>query len=172
MKIKHRIGLVYLPGALPCFEEFGNLPTDLVREDALIKGKPASEALDMIIIPGGSFIESKSINNQLSKEILRMADAGKFVLGICSGFQVLAKDTDIGRLSSMPITRKGLGLLDVEFKPLICTDRVEATIVGKSFLTDKIGNKVTGFHCHTYGEIVLRKTATQPNPIAIKKAAL
>jgi cobyric acid synthase len=159
MKTRHRIGLVYLPGALPCFEEFGNLPTDLVGEDAIVKGKPASEVLDLLIIPGGSLIESKSINNRVSREIRKMADAGKFVLGICSGFQVLAKDTDIGRLSSTPITRKGLGLLDVEFKPLICTDRVEATIVGKSFLTDKIGNKVTGFHCHTYGEIVLGKAA-------------
>jgi cobyric acid synthase len=88
-----------------------------------------------------------------------MADAGKFVLGICSGFQILSKDTDIGRLSSTPILREGLGLLDAEFKPLICTDRVKATVVGKSFLTDQIGSEVTGFHCHTYGEIVLGKNA-------------
>ena len=33
MKLRHRIGLVYLPGALPCFEDFGNLPTDLVCAD-------------------------------------------------------------------------------------------------------------------------------------------
>lgn len=151
--------MVYLPGALPCFEEFGNLPTDLVREDALVDGKPASKVLDMIIIPGGSLIESQSINPAVTREIRKMADAGKFVLGICSGFQILAKDTDIGRLSSMPILREGLGLLDAEFKPLICTDRVKATIIGKSFLTDQIGGEVTGFHCHTYGEIILGKNA-------------
>jgi len=159
IKLKRRIGLVYLPGALPCFEEFGNLPTDLVRKDALIKGKPASEILDMIIIPGGSLVESQSINEIIVREIRKMADTGKFVLGICSGFQILAKETDIGRLSSTPIMREGLGLLDAEFKPLICTDRVKATIVEKSFLTNQIGGEVSGFHCHTYGEIVLGKEA-------------
>jgi len=159
IKLRHRVGLVYLPGALPCFEDFGNLPTDLVREDGLVKGKPASEALDMIIIPGGSLVESQSIKETIIREIRKMADSGKFVLGICSGFQILAKETDIGRLSSTPIMREGLGLLDAEFKPLICTDRVKATIVGKSFMTDKIGGEVTGFHCHTYGEITLGKGA-------------
>jgi cobyric acid synthase len=159
MKLRRRIGLVYLPGALPCFEEFGNLPTDLVQADGLVKGKPASEALDMIIIPGGSLVESQSINDTIIREIRRMAEAGKFVLGICSGFQILAKDTDIGRLSSTPILHEGLGLLDAEFKPLICTDRVKATVVGKSFLTDEVGGEVTGFHCHTYGQIVLGKNA-------------
>jgi cobyric acid synthase len=159
IKLRRRIGLVYLPGALPCFEEFGNLPTDLVREDGRVNGKPASEALDMIIIPGGSLVESKSINETIVREIRKMADAGKFVFGICSGFQILAKETDIGRLSSTPIMREGLGLLDAEFKPLICTDRVKATVVGKSFLTDAVGSEVTGFHCHTYGKIVLGKGA-------------
>jgi cobyric acid synthase len=113
----------------------------------------------MIIIPGGSLIESQSINEEIVREIRKMADAGKFVLGICSGFQILAKDTDIGRLSSTPIMREGLGLLDAEFKPLICTDRVKATVVGKSFLTDKTGSEVAGFHCHTYGELMLGKEA-------------
>jgi cobyric acid synthase len=151
--------LVYVPGALPCFEGFGNLPTDLIREDGLIAGEPASEAIDLIIIPGGSLVESQSITEAIIKEIKKMADSGKFVLGICSGFQILSKATDIGRLSSTPILRKGLGLLDVEFKPLICTDHITATIVGKSFMTDAIGEEVTGFHCHTYGEIVPHKEA-------------
>ena len=65
--LRHRIGLVYLPGALPCFEDFGNLPTDLVCSDALVDGKPASEVLDMIIIPGGSLVESQSVNKKVSQ---------------------------------------------------------------------------------------------------------
>jgi len=51
-------------------------------------GKPASEVLDMIIIPGGSLVESGSVNKKVSHEILKMADSGKFVLGVCSGFQI------------------------------------------------------------------------------------
>ncbi len=148
-----------MPGALPAFENFGNLPTNLIREDGLVKGKPASEVLDLLIIPGGSLVESQSITDNITKEIKKMVDAGKFVLGICSGFQILAKTTDIGRLSAIPIMRKGLGILDVEFKPLICTDHITATIVGKSFMTDTVGEEVTGFHCHTYGEIVSHKEA-------------
>ena len=159
MELRRRIGLVYLPGALPCFEDFGNLPTDLVCSDGLVNGKPASEVLDMLIIPGGSLVESESVNAKVKREILKMADAGKFMLGVCSGFQVLAKQTDIGRLSPIPLTREGLGLLDAEFKPLVCTDRVKATIVDKSFITDEVGKEVSGFHCHTYGEIALHKDA-------------
>ncbi len=121
----------------------------------------------MLIIPGGSLVESQSVNTEVTREILKMADSGKFVLGICSGFQVLAKETDVGRLSTIPITREGLGLLDAEFKPLVCTDRVKATIVDKSFITQEVGKEVSGFHCHTYGKIVLHKDA---KPIIITHA--
>ena len=167
MVLRHRIGLLYLPGALPCFEDFGNLPTDLVCADAQVDDKPASEVIDLLIIPGGSLVESQSINAKVTKEILKMADSGKFVLGVCSGFQVLAKETDVGRLSTIPITREGLGLLDAEFKPLVCTDRVQATVVDKSFITQEIGKTVAGFHCHTYGEIELGKKS---RPIIVSHA--
>lgn len=159
IKLKCRVGLAYLPGALPCFEEFGSLPTDIVRENGRIEGKKASEILDLIIIPGGSLVESQSLKEGITQEILKIADEGKFVLGICSGLQILSKATDIGRLSSAPILREGLGLLDAEFKPLICTDRVSATVVGKSFMTDDVGSQVTGFHCHTYGKMALHENA-------------
>jgi cobyric acid synthase len=151
MPIHHKIGLAYLPGALPCFEDFGNLPTDLVRPDGLVEGKPASDVLDMLIIPGGSLIESQSVTPAVSREVFKMAEAGKYVLGICSGLQVLAKQTDVGRLSTIPIIREGLGLIDAEFMPLICTDQVKAQIIDKSFLSDAVGLEVSGFHCHTYG---------------------
>ena len=129
----------------PVLRTFGNLPTDLVGADALVDGKPASEVLDMLIIPGGSLVESQSVNVKVTVEIKKMAEQGKFVLGICSGFQVLAKQTDIGRLSTIPITREGLGLLDAEFKPLICTDWVKADVVGQSFLTQEVGETGDGF---------------------------
>jgi cobyric acid synthase len=159
IKLKCRVGLAYLPGALPCFEEFGSLPTDIVREDGQVEGKKASEMIDLIIIPGGSLVESQSLKEGVTREIFKMADEGKFVLGICSGLQVLSKATDIGRLSSAPILRPGMGLLDAEFKPLICTDRVSATVVGKSFMTNEVGSQVTGFHCHTYGKMVIHDDA-------------
>jgi len=159
VSIRRRIGLAYLSGALPCFEAFGNLPTDLMHKDGLVDGKPASEILDMLIIPGGSLVESQSITPMVAGEILKMAKAGKFLLGICSGLQVLAKQTDIGRLSTVPIICEGLGLIDADFQPLVCTDQVKAEIVDKSFLSETIGLKVSGFHCHTYGKAVLHDDA-------------
>ena len=119
-----KIGLVYVKGAVPAFENFGNLPTHLVNFKGLVDGKKAHEVLDGIIIPGGSIVESESMTPELAAEINIMARNGKFVLGICSGFQALALKTDIGRKSPCPIEKEGLGLLDVSFSPMISNDRV------------------------------------------------
>ncbi len=149
-----KIGLLYVRGSLPAFENFGKLPTHLVKENGLVNGEKIHKTLDGLIIPGGSIMESQSIKNALKSEIRRMVDEGKFILGMCSGFQFLANKTDIGRRSPCPIEREGLGILDVNFKPMIGTDRVEAEIKDDSFLTrGLIGEKVSGFHCHTYGLI-------------------
>lgn len=148
------IGLLYVTGSLPLFENFGNLPTHIVKENGLVNGQKASKVLDGLIIPGGSIIESQSVGDDLKGEIRKMNSDGKFIFGMCSGFQLLANKTDIGRRSSCPIERGGLGILDVSFSPMIGTDRVEAEIIDDSFLTrNMIGDKVTGFHCHTYGLI-------------------
>ena len=163
------IGLVYVKGSLPRFEGFGNLPTCKVMKDGSVNGSPASEVLDLIIIPGGSMIESKSITAELKEEIIRISKTG-FVLGICSGFQILANKTNTGRKSPVPLITNGLGLLDAEFEPLICTDWVFADVVGESFLTDGMENNnknVSGFHCHTYGNISVGKNA---KPILISHA--
>ncbi len=148
------IGLLYVKGALPLFEDFGNLPTHIVKENGTVNGKKASDVLDGLIIPGGSIVESQSVGEDLKKEIMKMNHDGKFILGMCSGFQVLANKTDIGRRSPCPIEREGLGILDVSFSPMISTDRVEAEIIDDSFLTKgMVGENATGFHCHTYGSI-------------------
>lgn len=149
-----KIGLVYVKGAVPGFENFGNLPTHLVKGNGLIEGKNAHQVLDGIIIPGGSIVESGSLTPELGHQIKIMAGQEKFVLGICSGFQALAKKTDIGRKSPFPIEKEGLGLLDVSFSPMISNDQVEARITNESFLTQGlVGETITGFHCHTYGHI-------------------
>ena len=149
-----KIGFLYVKGALPMFEDFGNLPTHIVRNNGMINGFKIHKELDGLIIPGGSIIESQSVSEILKKEIIKMDTEGKFILGMCSGFQFLSNKTDIGRKSPCPINREGLGLLDVSFSPMVGTDRVEAEIIEESFLTDGMaGKKVTGFHCHTYGNI-------------------
>jgi len=148
------IGFLYVKGALPCFEDFGNLPTHLIRNNGMVNGFKMHRELDGLIIPGGSIIESQSVSEEIKQEITKMSSDGKFILGMCSGFQLLANKTDIGRKSPCPVEREGLGLLDVSFSPMVGTDRVEANIINDSFLTaDMVGEKITGFHCHTYGNI-------------------
>lgn len=149
-----KIGILCVKGALPLFEDFGNLPTHIVKENGMVNGKKASDMLDGLIIPGGSIVESQSVEEDLKNEIWKMNRDGKFILGMCSGFQVLASKTDIGRRSPCPIEREGLGILNVSFSPMISTDRVEAEILDHSFLTEgMVGENATGFHCHTYGSI-------------------
>ena len=149
-----KIGLAYIKGAVPGFEDFGNLPTDIVKENGLVNGNKASEELDALIIPGGTLIESNDINMDLNKEILKMAQMGKPIIGICAGFQLMSNQIDIGRKSEVPIVKEGLGLIDVEFSPLITSDRVKAKVFDNSFLTKNQTEDVDGFHTHTYGKVV------------------
>ena len=148
-----KIGLAYVNGAVPGFEDFGNLPTDIVQENGLVNGNKASKELDMLIIPGGTLIESNDINMDLNKEIKKMARDGKPIIGICAGFQLLSNQIDIGRKSPVPIVKEGLGLIDVNFSPLITSDRVVAKVYDNSFLVKNQKEDVRGFHTHTYGKI-------------------
>ena len=148
------IGLAYIKGSVPGFEDFGNLPTNIVKENGLVNGNKASQELDALIIPGGTLIESNNINMDFNKEILKMAKMGKPIIGICSGFQLLSNQIDIGRKSEMPIVKEGLGIIDVEFSPLITSDRVKAKVYDNSFLTKNQKDDVDGFHTHTYGKVL------------------
>ena len=40
-----KIGLAYIKGSVPGFEEFGKLPTDIVKENGLVNGNKASDEL-------------------------------------------------------------------------------------------------------------------------------
>ena len=148
-----RIGLAYINGAVPGFEDFGNLPTDIVKENGLVDGMKASQELDALIIPGGTLIESNDINMDLNTEIKKMARDGKPIIGICAGFQLLSNQIDIGRKSPVPIVKDGLGIIDVNFSPLITSDRVKAKVFDNSFLVKNQTEDVDGFHTHTYGKV-------------------
>lgn len=148
-----KIGITYINGAVPGFEDFGNLPTDIVKENGLVNGNKASNELDALIIPGGTLIESNDINMDLNKEIKKMANDGKAIIGICAGFQLLSNQINIGRKSEVPIIKKGLEIIDVNFSPLITSDRIKAKVFDNSFITKNQIEDVDGFHTHTYGKI-------------------
>lgn len=48
-KVKHRSRLVYIPEALPCFEVFGNLPTELMCEVGLACNMPAAMDYEVLV---------------------------------------------------------------------------------------------------------------------------
>lgn len=151
-----KIGLLEVKGALTLYEHFGHLPTNIVKSDGTIEnGSKAHEELDGLIIPGGTLVESETITPELAEEINLINDNDGFIFGMCAGFQILGRQTDVGRNSPVPIIRKGLNLLDVTFKPMINTNRISADIVDDSTLFTKNlkDSKVNGFHCHTYGQI-------------------
>ena len=101
-----KIGILYVKGALPLFEDFGNLPTHIVNKYGMVNGVKAHKTLDGLIIPGGSLIKSDSIGSEIRAEIYEMARNGSFILGMCSGFQLLSNKTDIGRRSACPIEKE------------------------------------------------------------------
>ena len=78
------IGLLDINGTLPCFEGFGSLPTKIIDEKNIFEIKD----LDMLVIPGGSIVESGSLTENLKKEILEF---NGYIIGICSGFQILSE---------------------------------------------------------------------------------
>ena len=147
-----KIGLVYVKGAVPGFEDFGSLPTDIVKSNGLVNGMKASKELDALIIPGGTILESGDVKDELASEIKKIAKDGKPIIGVCAGFQLLGNQTDIGRKSEVPIIKEGLGLINVNFSPLISSDRVKAKVYDNSFITKNQTEDVTGFHTHTYGK--------------------
>ena len=147
------IGLAYIKGSVPAFEDFGGLPTHIVKENGLVNGVKASDELDALIIPGGTLIESNDITIDLNREIRKMARDGKVIFGICAGFQLLSNQIDIGRKSPVPIIKEGLGLIDVNFSPLITSDRVKAKVFKNSFICKNQNEDITGFHTHTYGKV-------------------
>ncbi|MDO5850003.1 MAG: AAA family ATPase [Methanobacteriaceae archaeon] len=164
-----KIGLAYVKGAVPGLENFGNIPTDLIKSNGLLKGNPISQELDGLIIPGGSILESKSISEDFKREIKTMAKDGKPIIGICAGYQLLSNQLDItnpnnnysiensnpnySKESNLKTNiKEGLSLLDVNFSYLFSNDKVVSKVANDSYLTKDLYT-VNGFHCHSYGGV-------------------
>jgi hypothetical protein len=134
------------------------MPTDIVGKNGPVGDEPASEVLEMMIIPGGSLVESIR-QRRHPEEILKMpTQASLFWASVRASKSYHAEPTSDACRPRQFYERNGL--LDVEFKPMICTDQVK---VGYRvcLLTDEVGAEVAGFHCHTYGDITLNKKQSQ-----------
>ena len=110
-------------------------------------GQPIPRDADLIVIPG-----SKATRSDLATlraegwdiDILAHHRAGRAVLGICGGYQMLGRTiADPDGIEGTPGTSEGLGLLDVEtvlapIKQLRLENAVDA----------KSGLPLTGYHMH------------------------
>ncbi|WP_251866372.1 cobyric acid synthase [Enterococcus malodoratus] len=89
---------------------------------------------DILILPGSKNTLEDCLyleNSGLAKEILRVRNEGKMIIGICGGFQLLGKMLhDPNRIESNHGSLQGLGLLNIEtyFEREKTTTRVEAKV--------------------------------------------
>jgi len=81
------------------FEELG-ATAHVVHMNQIIKGDPSLNTYDVLVLPGGfsygdyvraGAIWAKEVVARLGDELLEFVEAGKPVLGICNGFQVLVE---------------------------------------------------------------------------------
>lgn len=107
-----KVGIIIFPGsncdhdAEYTFREVLNLDTKLIwhKETSL-------QDVDMVFIPGGfsfgDYLRSGAIagNSPIMKEVVRFAQKGNPVIGVCNGFQIL---TEVGLLPGALMKNKSL----------------------------------------------------------------
>ncbi|WP_243675851.1 hypothetical protein [Vulcanisaeta distributa] len=86
---------------------------------------------------------------------------GGFVLGICSGTQLLSRAVNLN-VRGLPGYSKGLGVLDIVFEPLIVTGPVRVKIINETWATrDLVGSELVGWQAHTYGKMSILSNNVQ-----------
>ncbi|MEO0069986.1 MAG: phosphoribosylformylglycinamidine synthase subunit PurQ, partial [candidate division WOR-3 bacterium] len=74
--------------------------TDLVHINQLVRGEKNLQDYEILAIPGGftygddvaaGKILANELRYKLEEELLKFIEAGKLIIGICNGFQVLVK---------------------------------------------------------------------------------
>lgn len=110
---------------------------------------------DLVILPGTkSTMADLGFLRQsgLADEILRLAESGRPVIGICGGYQILGKSlNDPDKVESSEETAPGLGLLEAvtTFIPRKSTSQVRARVEGnRGLLEGATGQEVVGYEIH------------------------
>jgi adenosylcobyric acid synthase len=127
-------------------------------EDARSIGNP-----DLMILPGtkNTIGDLESIKeNGIADAVIKLANSGTMVIGICGGYQMLGKVIlDPENAESKTLETGGLGLIDVStlFRMQKNTHQVKATLHDRGsdiFKGLNSGNEIAGYEIHM-GETVL-----------------
>ncbi|MBE0428293.1 MAG: cobyric acid synthase [Thermoleophilia bacterium] len=147
-----RVRILRLP-RLSNFTDFDALSDCPGFECGYVEHAAGLRGADLIIIPGTKstvadlrFLWSSGI----AAEVIRRAQGGTPVIGICGGFQMLGKKVlDRRGLDGGAGSVKGLGLLDVEtvFEPEKETRQQSGRITGYNALLPR-GTAVSGYEIH------------------------
>ncbi len=110
---------------------------------------------DLIILPGtkSTIADLAYLRQQgLARAIVRLAEAGTPVIGICGGYQMLGKTVhDRYGIESSEGSVAGLGLLENEtvFEPVKTTTQITAEVIADSGLLEGLkGIEITGYEIH------------------------
>ena len=140
-----RIGILNVRGAMPYYEE---LPFNI-----LVDGPGIIKDLDLLILPPGTLVESQVLQRYgwVEKEVWEYVERGGFVVGVCSGTQLLSRAVNLN-VKGLPGYSRGLGVLDIVFEPFIVTGPVRVRITRESWATRGLeGLELRGWQAHTYG---------------------
>lgn len=113
------------------------------------------ENFDIIILPGSkNAIHDFSIikERQIAKKIISLANQGKIIVGIHSGFQMLGKSIkDLSQVESSYLKIDGLGFFDIKTKmePEKYTKQISRVLTNCTGILEGFeGIKITGYELH------------------------
>ena len=130
------------------FDDFDPLNAEEgVFVDIVEAGEAISQNADLIIIPGtkATIADMKFILAQgWDIDILAHVRAGKPVLGICGGYQILGREiSDPNAVEGKPETINGLGLLDIR---TILSEKKQ--LRNERGIDARFAKEISGFHMH------------------------
>lgn len=148
-----QIGVVKLPH-LSNFTDFTVLELESDVSVHYISDKSDFEAMDMIVIPGSkSTIQDMHylIKQGLDKAITDASAQGKYVMGICGGYQMLGQSiSDPGQVETSHQSINGLGLLNTStvMAPVKQTVQSTGKVIQMPIGIDEVSARVRGYEIH------------------------
>jgi adenosylcobyric acid synthase len=146
------VGVIRLPH-ISNFTDFDALKLEGLKVRYISTEDEINRA-SVLIIPGtkNTVLDLKWLREkEQDHAIIRAANEGKVVIGICGGYQILGKKIIDNGFEYHREEIDGLGLLDVVTRfdsRTKITKRVDGTVIGDGILEEFQGEAITGYEIH------------------------